>query len=432
MQYKSLTIGEAWQAFKQQGLASQVYIVCFVLIFASGQTFLHGFVPQIMAVMLAAEIFAVLERRRGHRSRHIQLAGSLSVGTTILLLISLFCLLQMSFAFAPSIAKTYSIRYAIFAALTLFIVDSRVLSVCVRLVSSYLNVCAVTVIVSTVLLGSKTGGLLGNYQAAGMMMSIASVLNLIDYYRGGRKSTYLWLTLLTVLALLFTGKRTFALIVLGAVFVIYLFASKGKKSVLKVLLVVAVVAFVGIAAYSFTDIGKSAFERFALLASDDDFEAMSGRNLLWDAAWVTFIEHPQMGIGFGSFEQWYAAYYAMNRGAAYLTHNIYYGMLAETGFVGTALFVFLFIWGIVSTFRTLTKARRGSSNVDLDYILVVSVALQLWFIVYGFTGNGIYDANEMFFYIVALVMSISARKQLASEAEPEPRRKRRNGSYEKG
>ena len=142
---------------------------------------------------------------------------------------------------------------------------------------------------------------------------------------------------------------------------------------------------------------------------------MSGRNLLWDAAWVTFKEHPLTGIGFGGFERWYAAFYAGNRGAAYLTHNIYYGMLAETGAVGTFLFCTLFSWGIVSTARTLVAARRLEHGHVSDYVLVVSLALQIWFIAYGFTGNGIYDANEMFFFVIALVMNLSVRHAMRIE-----------------
>lgn len=402
-------LDQAWFEFREQSLATQIYIGCFVLIFASGQTALHGYVPQIMMVMLAAAAFAVLERERASRGKAIAFGRGINPGTVLLLLVAVFCAFQMGDAFIPGIAKSYSIRYLIYAALTLFVVSPTVFAVCMRFVAAYLNVCAVSLILSSVLLGAKTGGFLGNYQAGGMMISIACVLNIIDYYRSDRSSTYLWLSLLTAAALLLTGKRTFALIALADVFVLCFFASRHKKPFLKVILVALLVAGVCCVTYEFTDFGKNAFERFALLTSDDEFSAMSGRNLLWDAAWITFQEHPLTGIGFGSFEKWYATFYATNRGAAYLTHNIYYGMLAETGIVGTALFIVLFAWGLVSTARALLLSRRAEHGLAIDYILVSSLALQIWFIAYGFTGNGIYDANEMFFYVIALVMNLSAR-----------------------
>lgn len=424
-------LGQAWSDFKAQSLATQIYIVCFVLIFASGQTVLHGYVPQIMMVMLAAAAFAVLERERAGRGKIIAFGKGINAGTVLLLLVALFCALQMGVAFVPAIAKSYSIRYLIFAALTLFVVSPSVFAVCMRFVSAYLNVCAVSLILTSVLLGAKTGGLLGNYQAGGMMMSIACVLNIIDYYRSNKSSTYLWLSLLTAAALLLTGKRTFALIALASVFVLYLFASRGRKSFLKVILIALLVAGVCFVAYEFTDFGKSAFERFALLTSDDEFSAMSGRNLLWDAAWITFQEHPLTGIGFGSFEKWYEAFYVTNRGAAYLTHNIYYGMLAETGVVGTTIFIALFTWGLVSTVRTLLAARRCEHGQAYDHVLVVSLALQIWFVAYGFTGNGIYDTNEMFFYVIALVMNLSVRHAIRvqeSDSELVPAKPRRKAA----
>lgn len=403
------TTGRAWTEFKHLSFAAQIYVVCFLLIFASGQTFLHGCVAQIMMAMLGASLFSVFERQRANREKSIRFSGRLYPGTILLLLIALFCAIQTIEAFVPSVAKTYSSRYFIFAALTLFVAKPSVFAICVRFTSDYMNICAVSLIVSSIALGTKTGGLLGNYQAGGMMMSIACMLNIIDYYRSDRGSKYLWLSLLTAAALLVTGKRTFAIIALAGVLVLYAFASRTKRSLLKVIVVVLLISGVCIAAYEFTDFGKNAFERFALLSSNDEFSAMSGRNLLWDAAWATFKEHPLTGIGFGSFEKWYAAVYAGNRGTAYLTHNIYYGMLAETGIVGTFLFCTLFSWGIVSTARTLVAVRRLDHGHVSDYVLVVSLALQIWFIAYGFTGNGIYDANEMFFYVIALVMNISAR-----------------------
>jgi len=41
--------------------------------------------------------------------------------------------------------------------------------------------------------------------------------------------------------------------------------------------------------------------------------------------------------------------------------------------------------------------------------MMYSVAMQVWFIVYGFTGNGIYDWPEFFLYITALAMMLSVR-----------------------
>lgn len=429
MNSDAFTLGRAWSEFKNLSLAAQVYIVCFVLIFASGTTPLLDYVPHLMLVMLGAALFSVIERGRPGWAKPIGLAHGLSAALIMLLLIAVFCGTQTNYAFSPSIAVIYSKRYLIYAALTLFVVDRTVFAICIRVVSVYLNVCAFSLIGSTVLLGTKTGGLLGNYQAGGMMMSIACILNIIDYYRSDRGSAYLWLSLLTAAALLVTGKRTFAIIALAGVLVLYTFASRNKTSLLKVIVVVLLISGVCLAAYEFTDFGRRAFERFALLSSNDKFSAMSGRNLLWDAAWVTFKEYPLTGIGFGGFERWYAAFYAGNRGAAYLTHNIYYGMLAETGVVGTFLFCTLFSWGIVSTSRTLVAARRLEHEHVSDYVLVVSLALQIWFIAYGFTGNGIYDANEMFFYVIALVMNLSVRHALKIEeldskpAAENPRRK---------
>ncbi len=415
---RAMSLREAWDVFKGESIWGQLYLIGFVLILASGSTFLKPFALYIFVVTIGCLFVSALDRKRGDRQPTALLVRALPASCILLALIALFMASQISYAFVPSIVQTYTVRYLLFATMALFVVRPDLLAACIRFGIAYLNLCAVSIIVMTLLAGHKTGGLLGDFQSGGMMMSIACVLNLIDYYREGGKAKSLLLVILCMVALLFTGKRTFALIALGAIFVVYLFAASKRKPGFKFLVAVVIILAALILAYTYIDAARTVFERFLLLASDDEFDAMSGRNLLWDAAWQTFLEYPMTGIGFGGFEKWYATYYSGNRGTAYLTHNIYYGMLSETGVIGTALFILLFISGLVFTVRQIVSVRRGVHEAlpYAEYVLVVSLALQLWFVVYGVTGNGTYDVAESVLYVAALCMaySCSAKGFLAS------------------
>ena len=404
------------RAFGTQSIAMQVYAACFILIFASGNSILHNYVIHLTTIMLFAQVFDVLDRHDRPAMQTMFLRKRLSPGSAALLLIALYLAFQATMAYMPVIASTYSVRYALYACLTLFAVRPAVLVLCVRLALLYLNLAAVTIIADSVLTGSRGGGLLGDYQAAGMMMSIACVLNALDYYRERAGGKSLALFLLTTTALLLTGKRTFTLIALAAIVVLALVARKQKgRSITRLLLAVLVIVLVVVVSYGTIEPVRNAVGRFALLASDDDFELMSGRNLLWDAAWDVFLNNPVFGIGFGSFAEYYGAY-MLERGAAYLTHSIYFGMLAETGLVGTLLFCSLFAWGVSRTLKGVFALRRLQQyDSQCEYILLVSLCLQGWFLGYGITGNGIYDANEMFFYVVALVMMQSVSSLLRQD-----------------
>lgn len=393
------------RVFATQSLAMQIYTVCFVLVFASGNSILHDCVVYLMTIMLFAQVFDVLDRHDRQTVQTMFFRKRLSAGTIVLFLIVLYLAFQTTMAYMPNIASIYSIRYALYACLTLFAVRPAVLASCIRLTLLYLNLAAVTVIADSLLTGSRGGGLLGDYQAAGMMMSIACVLNALNYYRDRTSGKSLVLFLLTTTALLLTGKRTFTMIALGAIVVLALVVRRREGGSFARLLVASLlIVFVVVVSYVTIDPVRNAVERFALLTSDDNFEMMSGRNLLWEAAWRVFLNNPMFGIGFGSFPDYYGDY-MVERGAAYLTHSIYFGMLAETGVVGTFLFCSLFVWGVARTLKELFALRRLRwGERSCEYVLLVSLCLQGWFLVYGLTGNGIYDANEMFFYVVALVM----------------------------
>ena len=40
-------------------------------------------------------------------------------------------------------------------------------------------------------------------------------------------------------------------------------------------------------------------------------------------------------------------------------------------------------------------------------VSLYAIFVQIWFVIYGYSGNGIYDANEFFFYIMAIAMMIA-------------------------
>ena len=86
-------------------------------------------------------------------------------------------------------------------------------------------------------------------------------------------------------------------------------------------------------------------------------------------------------------------------------------MLAELGVVGEALFVIFFVICLISTiklFKKLSKIREK----EYGYVLCYSIFLQIWFIVYGATGNPLYGAGQSFFYIASIAMMMSVKHEL--------------------
>lgn len=75
---------------------------------------------------------------------------------------------------------------------------------------------------------------------------------------------------------------------------------------------------------------------------------MGGRLYAWEAAFKMALHHPLTGVGLDNFYFNYYFYSPHWDGINHAVHSTWFGVLAETGFVGLAVFITL----IVSLIRT--------------------------------------------------------------------------------
>ena len=150
-------------------------------------------------------------------------------------------------------------------------------------------------------------------------------------------------------------------------------------------------------------------ERILLYSGDKTY---NGRSYYWTAALSIFSNNKIHGIGMGCFSQYFDVYFhRLGNLEAYDAHNIYIQMLAELGIVGEALFVIFFVICLISTIKLFKKLRKIREK-EYGYVLCYSVFLQIWFIVYGATGNPLYGAGQSFFYIASIAMMMSVKHEL--------------------
>lgn len=109
-------------------------------------------------------------------------------------------------------------------------------------------------------------------------------------------------------------------------------------------------------------------------------ESAMGRIWAWGAAWNMAVHKPLTGVGIDNFVANYFFYSSHWDGNNHAVHSTWFGVLAETGFLGFAIF----IWFIVTMFRYsihctiyLENHPRAPPNVT-----VVSQA-----VLYGLTGT---------------------------------------------
>ena len=235
------------------------------------------------------------------------------------------------------------------------------------------------------------------YAAIYLVVSIGITIYLIDANK--------WMKRLQVtgmyIALLFTGKRMSSVAVLVAITIVYLAEkeTKGNRFVkfLKVGLGIYAL-YILLDVYSNSMGNSSAVSRVFLL-----FERMtSGENVfsqrsdLWALSLEEFYNNPILGAGWGRIVQLTESWSNTSSGLA--THNIYIQLLAETGLVGTALFLSPFVIEYVKSFKKLI------SKVSKSKLIKFGVFWETFFFLYGFTGNPIYDLCPLCLFFVSVLM----------------------------
>jgi O-antigen ligase len=109
-------------------------------------------------------------------------------------------------------------------------------------------------------------------------------------------------------------------------------------------------------------------------ANGNSTKAMTGRNILYNRTWETFIAHPFGGVGLGQIVKEYESLASLSSRGLGTTHNSYLHLLGETGLLGATLFIAPFL----QVFRKAYKHRYLNwTNHVLFTAFVVSLLMLL-------------------------------------------------------
>ncbi len=390
--------------FKGIDTCSKLYIILYIAVMFSGSTFLESFVMPLICCMILM-LFCMAQARGFQKNAFI--CKKISVIHVIMLALVAFMIYQLRFSFRPNTTLVFVERFAVYFMLLLIPTKLDLNYRIIKAMRWYSYPVALSILAEVLITGKKAGGLVGNYQFAGMMMSISFSVILIDYYFSRKKINILGLGL-TFLALMTSGKRSFTLLAAAAYILVYCFTNDKKKTK-KFLKLTSLLLVIVLLAYLLIPSARLVVQRFVEFKGDETY---NGRTYYWEAATQIFQNNKLTGIGMGCFSAYFDVYFhRLGNSAAYDAHNIYMQMIAELGIIGTGLFVLLFLSALL---LTLDLFRRKSirQNKKYMYVLCYSAYMQIWFIVYGLSGNPLYGAGQCFFYIGAIAMMLSVRMNM--------------------
>ena len=253
-------------------------------------------------------------------------------------------------------------------------------------------------------------GLTNHYSTNGMYLAWGLITCFYNWQSAGRRDGRKWqLAALVVLAaLLLTTKRMHLIVGIGSCLVVYLLLNSGKGSFKTT---IKIVAFAIVALAVFYVASLYVPELAKVIARLQDVELDEARSSYYAICLDLFGSSPIVGHGWGSFTS--ALYQSgvsdlarlyRNGNLSQDAHNVYLQLLAEEGLVGLLLFLGAAVTSLVVSIRSALSRKYGVSGG----LYALAVGIQVFFLLYCFTGNPLYEPVEYSIYlIIGISLSLS-------------------------
>jgi probable O-glycosylation ligase (exosortase A-associated) len=112
-------------------------------------------------------------------------------------------------------------------------------------------------------------------------------------------------------------------------------------------------------------------------------ESAMGRIYAWEAAWNMALDNPVFGVGISNFYYNYFYYSSHWDGQNHAVHSTWFGILAESGFVGLILFVCLISSTLIMSLKMLKKVNHDKHSPGIRVALNAAPAGIIGFIISG-------------------------------------------------
>lgn len=203
------------------------------------------------------------------------------------------------------------------------------------------------------------------------------------------------------IAIFFTGKRSLTFIPIMSFIVCFLVCKeKGKyKKIISLSLVFTIFLYI---ALKFIPQTRIIIERILLLIDDGGINTNGRSTVLWPICFRMYNLNKLFGVGLNTFNGYFSDYGIWGSWNAH-AHNTYIQLLGETGIIGTGIYCTSFI---ISLIKTISLIREKNSLIEeKDKILIVySLYIQLFWLIYGISGNPLYYHGQLLLYAMCITM----------------------------
>ncbi len=234
--------------------------------------------------------------------------------------------------------------------------------------------------------------------AAGLLITAAGLLKTKK-----KKWTEIVHCLIMIVALLLTGKRGQVIFAAAAVFAMYYFYTSNNKRTRLFKIFGAVFAAVCAASIVLTVFPALSTFIVRFQQGMDAGDITANRTMFWALAKDLFMQHKLIGVGWSQFQ----AYSSTVLSYAAHTHNIYLQLLCEVGIIGTVVYLGWFVYNYINAAKLYKFMRKNAIGSGYALRLVgFSLCFQTFFLLYGFTGNPLYDEEVYILYFISCSIGI--------------------------
>jgi probable O-glycosylation ligase (exosortase A-associated) len=210
--------------------------------------------------------------------------------------------------------------------------------------------------------------------------------------RAWQRRLFGFLFLVTIPAIFFTYSRG-ALVGLTVLSVLMFLQLKQRLVLIPVIVLALIIALL---------LTPEAWQERMDPTREDAIDASAHSRLnAWTFSWRMALDSPIVGGGFDTFTPELFTRYAPNPADVHGPHSVYFGVLAEHGFAGLALYLMLALSCFITIRRVVKEARRNGDQRVVHYANMCRFSLVGFFVSGLFLGRAYFD---YYFTIVACVV----------------------------
>ena len=249
----------------------------------------------------------------------------------------------------------------------------------------------------------KYAGITDHYSTNGMVLANAMIVAwafmiVNRRYNTNKRNKFTIIFALILIGLFLTAKRAHLLFTAVACFTAYYICTKKERNhESKFFLMILGTLAAIVVAYLFIPQVHNVISRFFDMSEDTNIES---RHVFWELALLYFSENWLFGVGWFGFRNNIAplAHYTGH------CHNVYIQLLCETGVVGFSIFIIWFVGSLIISILMAYKYFLKTRNEMIKGSLMFCLAYQLYFLMYCYSGNPLYDVYQYPLYFMACVI----------------------------